>query len=103
MSLVKAGKLAALSRDRGNCLAWAGAAIVVFHADGEWFAVENRCPHRDVPLDDGALIAGEIVCPLHGARFDLRTGKRQNPPATSDLKTYRVLVVEDELFVEAGG
>ncbi|WP_020468145.1 Rieske (2Fe-2S) protein [Zavarzinella formosa] len=102
MILLKVGNLEGLSRDRGNCVESAAESIAVFHVNGEWHAIENRCPHRDIPLDDGPVIAGEIICPLHGARFDLRTGKHQNPPAESDLKTYPVRIVGSELFVVMG-
>ena len=40
-----------------------------------------------------------IECPLHAARFDIRTGKVLDPPATEDLKTYPVRVVGDEIQI----
>ena len=100
MTSLKVGNVDALSRDKGNCVMSAGLAVVVFCVERAWYAVENRCPHRDVPLDDAAVINGEVVCPLHGARFDVKTGAHRNPPATSDLKTYPVVVVGREVFVE---
>ncbi len=101
MALLKIGDLDTLSRDRGNGVTLNGLAIGVFYVEQTgWCAVENRCTHRDVPLNDGAVINGEVVCPLHGARFDLRTGMHRNPPATCDLRTFAVKVVGQELFVE---
>ncbi len=100
MALLKIGDLDTLSRDQGTGVVSGDLAIAVFYVDHTWCAVENRCPHRDVPLDDGAVINGEIVCPLHGARFNLKTGAHQNPPATCGLRTFVVTVAGGELFVE---
>jgi len=100
MALLKVGDLNTLSRDRGNCVTVEGLAIAVFYVETGWFAVENRCSHRDVSLDDGAVFNGEVICPLHGAKFDLKTGVHRNPPATTGLKTFLVTVVGDEVFVE---
>ena len=97
------GNLSSLRKDRGHAFRLGGESIVIFHHDGEWFAIENRCPHRDVPLDDGTVIAGEVICPLHGARFELRTGRHLNQPAERDLKSFSLTIVSDSLFVELGG
>lgn len=102
MALFKVGNLDSLRKEGGNVVIGASQPIAVFHADGRWHAIENRCPHRDVPLEAGTVRNGEVICPLHGARFELSTGRHQNPPATCDIKTYPLVVVEGVLFVEAG-
>ncbi|MDQ2679726.1 MAG: Rieske 2Fe-2S domain-containing protein [Candidatus Eremiobacteraeota bacterium] len=48
--------------------------VAVFHTGGEFFALENSCPHQGGPLADGWLEDGTITCPWHGWCFDLRTG-----------------------------
>lgn len=61
---------------QGRCFVIEGEEIAVFHArDGKVFAVNNRCPHRGGGLSDGVMGDGKVICPLHGHKFDLATGK----------------------------
>ena len=77
----------------------AGRSIALYAADAEIFATDNICTHAYACLSDGWLDGEVIECPLHAARFDIRTGKVLDPPATEDLKTYQVRVVGDEIQV----
>lgn len=69
--------------------------------DGERvYAIEDRCTHRDFALSGGDLVAPCVLeCPWHGARFDVRTGRMLQGPATDNLTTYSVRAVGDEVFV----
>ena len=78
----------------------AGHAIALYDVDGNVFATDNICTHAYASLSDGWLDGGLIECPLHAARFDVRTGKVLDPPATEDLKTYPVRVVDGEIQVK---
>jgi nitrite reductase/ring-hydroxylating ferredoxin subunit len=76
-----------------------GRSIALYAADDGIFATDNICTHAYACLSDGWLDGEVIECPLHAARFDIRTGKVLDPPATEDLKTYQVRVVGDEIQV----
>jgi 3-phenylpropionate/trans-cinnamate dioxygenase ferredoxin component len=56
--------------------------------DGEVYAVEDSCSHDDGPLGQGTLAQGQIECPRHGARFDVRTGAATRMPAASPIETF---------------
>jgi naphthalene 1,2-dioxygenase ferredoxin component len=77
-----------------------GHSIALYDIDGSIFATDNICTHAYARLSDGWLDGELIECPLHAARFDVRTGKVLDPPATEDLKTYPVRVVDDEIQVK---
>ena len=62
-------------------------------------AIENICSHDDAPLDGGELEGRHIVCPRHGARFDVITGAVLRAPAPVGLETFPVRVT-DEGWVE---
>lgn len=62
---------------------------VVRLADG-CFAVEDTCTHAEASLCDGQVAGDELVCPLHFATFNVRTGECTGPPAMEDLKCYDV-------------
>ena len=76
-----------------------GRSSALYAADDGIFATDNICTHAYACLSDGWLDGDVIECPLHAARFDIRTGKVLDPPATDDLKTYPVRVVGDEIQV----
>jgi len=76
-----------------------GRSIALYDADGNLFATDNICTHAYACLSDGWLDGEVIECPLHAARFDIRSGKVLDPPATEDLKTYPVRIVDGEIEV----
>lgn len=64
------------------------------------FATDNSCSHEYSPLCEGIVMDGNVYCPKHGSRFDIKTGAVIDYPATAPVKTYRVKVENDEVFVE---
>lgn len=75
--------------------------IAVFHTeDGEIFAVDDTCTHQDASLADGWLEGCEIECPLHESKFNLRTGHVDSPPAKLPIRTHKVHIENDDIFVE---
>jgi len=73
--------------------------IALYNLGGEIYATDNICSHAFALLSDGWLDGEVIECPLHAARFDIRSGKVLDPPATEDLKTYPVRIVDGEIQV----
>ena len=76
---------------------WDGdTPILVVNVDGLYFALEDRCSHEDFELSAGAVRAEDasIECVLHGARFDLASGRALCPPAYAPVATF-VLHVHD--------
>ena len=73
--------------------------IVVFNIAGQFFAIGDVCTHDDGPLGDGDLEDHNIVCPRHGAEFDVRTGKAVQMPAVADIPAYPIRVVDGILQV----
>jgi nitrite reductase/ring-hydroxylating ferredoxin subunit len=68
--------------------------------DGDWFASDDSCTHEQFSLGtDSDLEDDEVVCPLHMARFDLRTGKALCFPATVSLRMHEVVVEDGEVYV----
>ena len=74
-------------------------AIVVINIAGQLFAIGDVCSHDDGPLGDGELDGMEIICPRHGARFDVRSGKVTALPAVVDIPAYPVRVRDGQIEV----
>lgn len=73
--------------------------IVIFNIAGQFFAIGDVCTHDDGPLGDGDLEGFNIVCPRHGAEFDVRTGKVMQMPAVVDIPAYPVRVADGMIQV----
>lgn len=70
----------------------AGRLICLANVDGAIYAVDDDCTHISGPLDQGELEGCVLTCPLHLARFDVRTGRVLRGPARDDLPTFAVRV-----------
>jgi 3-phenylpropionate/trans-cinnamate dioxygenase ferredoxin subunit len=77
-----------------------GVEVLLCNVDGELYAVEDVCTHDGGPLDQGELQGCKIMCPRHGALFDVTTGRALTLPAVIPLPTYDVHVEGDDVFVE---
>jgi 3-phenylpropionate/trans-cinnamate dioxygenase ferredoxin subunit len=77
-----------------------GVPVLLCNVAGELFAVEDVCTHDGGELDGGVLDGCRIMCPRHGAFFDVTTGKALTLPAVSPLPTYPVTVDGDDVSVD---
>jgi len=68
--------------------------IVIFNIAGKLYAIGDVCTHDDGPLGDGDIEGFNVICPRHGAEFDVRTGKVTSMPAVVDIPAYPVRVVD---------
>ncbi len=84
-----------------------GHRIAVCNVGGQFFAIDDVCTHDGGPLGDGRLCDGEIECPRHGGRFDLRSGRATVFPAITSIRTYLVTVADGDVMLalsnDAGG
>jgi 3-phenylpropionate/trans-cinnamate dioxygenase ferredoxin subunit len=73
--------------------------IVVFNIAGQYYAIGDVCTHDEGPLGDGLLDDYSVVCPRHGAEFDVRSGKALTMPAVVDIPAYPVKVQDGNIFI----
>jgi 3-phenylpropionate/trans-cinnamate dioxygenase ferredoxin component len=79
-----------------------GKQIALFNVDGEFFAIDNMCTHEEASLAEGEICGHEVTCPLHGAKFDIRSGAVLGPPAYDDVASYPVRVSGGDVEVDVG-
>jgi len=82
------------------CLHGAREIVVCRTKDGI-YAVDNICTHADARLSEGRLRGNRLLCPLHGAAFDVRDGRVLGAPATVPLVSYPVRITGDRVEVTA--
>jgi 3-phenylpropionate/trans-cinnamate dioxygenase ferredoxin component len=77
-----------------------GVPVLVCNVGGDFYAVEDVCTHDGNALDGGELDGARIMCPRHGAFFDVTTGKALTLPAVSPLPVFPVRLDGDEISVD---
>ena len=73
--------------------------VALFRVAGQFWATDDRCTHDGGHLVGGQLEGCTIICPRHGARFDVRTGQVLSQPATVDLAVHEVKIEGDDVLV----
>jgi 3-phenylpropionate/trans-cinnamate dioxygenase ferredoxin subunit len=68
-------------------------------ANGQVFAIGDRCSHEDIELSGGDLDGDDVECPSHGSRFNVKTGEVSGLPAEEPVATYEVSIENGEIFV----
>ena len=85
--------------DTGRLVEVEGRRIALFSVGGSYYAIDDVCPHRGGPLSEGPLSGDVVTCPLHGSRFNVKTGAVTAPPAQQGVKTFPVRVTGDDVEV----
>jgi 3-phenylpropionate/trans-cinnamate dioxygenase ferredoxin subunit len=99
LTFVPALKLAEIPQGSMQARVLEGREIVICHTREGVFALDNICTHAHARMCEGRLRATRLVCPLHGASFDIRDGKVLGPPAVMPLPTFPVRVVDGTIEV----
>ena len=81
------------------CLEISGVALIAVRIYSDVFVVRNHCPHLGKRMDEGRVQGHEIICPHHGACFDLTSGRPESGPALYPLDTFPTRQVDGEVYV----
>jgi 3-phenylpropionate/trans-cinnamate dioxygenase ferredoxin subunit len=79
-----------------------GRDIVVCNSRQGWFALDNVCTHAYARLSEGRLRGCRLICPLHGASFDVRDGSVLGLPANAPLTAHRLRIEDGRVEVALG-
>ena len=83
-----------------SCFSVAGTAVAICRFKNEYFALENSCSHALSAFDGGRLRGYRIICPLHGAAFDIRDGSATGAPAKQAIRTFPLRIVDGMIEVD---
>lgn len=86
-------EVASLSLGMGRTVHLQGRNFAVYNFEGNFYAIDDECPHKGASLGAGFLEYGHVICPLHAWRFDIKNGYCFNNPQ-KPVKTYPTRVVD---------
>jgi 3-phenylpropionate/trans-cinnamate dioxygenase ferredoxin subunit len=101
-SIVEVCPVAELPPGQSRIVEVGGRKIGVFNADGELYAIEDRCSHDDGPLAEGPFDPHQrtVECPRHGSLFDIATGRPRTLPAYLPVDTFPIRVEDGVIKLE---
>ena len=76
-----------------------GEEMAVFKNNGQLYGIQNICPHEGGQLCNGWIEGGEVVCPLHGYKFDLKTGACSTDPKLK-VRVFKLVAQGDQFLLE---
>lgn len=77
-----------------------GRSFVVGRYNGQLYGLDGKCTHAGFDLSYGKIEDGAVICPAHGARFEVSTGEKLAHAGAKDLRVYIVSVEGDEVYLE---
>src|SRR5713226_6949607 len=77
-----------------------GKKIAIFNREGDYYAIDDTCPHARGPLSEGEVEGEVVTCPWHGSKFNIKTGEVLGPPARRGVDSYRVQVEGSIIKIE---
>ncbi|HEY2924185.1 MAG TPA: non-heme iron oxygenase ferredoxin subunit [Candidatus Eisenbacteria bacterium] len=96
---VRVGKASDVPVGRAEVFDVEDRKIAVFRLEDGFYAIEDLCTHDGGPLAEGEIEEDQVICPRHGARFDIKTGTALTLPAVTPVESYPVRVDGNELFI----
>jgi 3-phenylpropionate/trans-cinnamate dioxygenase ferredoxin component len=96
---VRVGKASDVPAGRAEVFDVEDRKIAVFRLEDGFFAIEDICTHDGGPLAEGEIEEDQVICPRHGARFNIKTGAALTLPAVTPVESYPVRVEGNELFI----
>jgi nitrite reductase/ring-hydroxylating ferredoxin subunit len=82
------------------CVELDGRELLICRLEEGFFAIDNLCSHADARMSEGRLRGHRIMCPLHGASFDVRDGSVIRRPASRPIRSYPVRVEGEDILVD---
>jgi len=96
---VAVAKAEELAPGQKMCVLVKGKRVALFNVDGTVYAIDDTCSHADASLSEGEFSGEIVVCPRHGARFNVKTGAALSLPAWAPVATHQVKVEDGQIKV----
>lgn len=101
MSRITACEVGALADGEALKVQAPDREIAVFNVGGAFYALDDRCSHGNASMSEGYVEDDATVeCPLHAARFCMKSGAALCQPATDPLRTYPISIADGVVYVD---
>jgi nitrite reductase (NADH) small subunit len=100
-NLFEVGVVSDFSDGTSQVIELDGRDVVVFQSEGEFYAIENDCPHQGGPLGEGKVEGDSVYCPWHGFEFDLETGTHAQMESMC-AETFEIIVTDGIVYLVSG-
>ncbi len=99
LNFIALTKTTDVPENRVSCFEINGHHVVLGQVNGKFYALRNKCSHAEQSFASGRLRGHKLLCPLHGAIFDIRDGSVLAAPAFQSIKPYPLKVVGDDILI----
>lgn len=99
---VKVASVGDIQAGTGKTVNLGGTPVALFNVDGQYFAIQNTCPHEDGPLGEGTLCGSVVTCPFHAYEFDVISGECLTESAYH-VERFEVRVEGDDILLREAG
>lgn len=100
MPIFTIGSTQQLSRHALQCIELDNRQYVLVHQRGEFYLLDNLCPHKAAALCEGDLVGDQVLCPWHRAGFDIKTGRGLSPLAGKGVQSWSTYIQNEQLLVK---
>ncbi len=100
MAFIPVAKSGDIAPGKSICVEVEKKRIAIFNVDGNFYALDDYCPHKGAPLSTGYLGVSDVTCPWHGASFELATGKGLGGPCGGGIGSYPIRVAGEDLELD---
>lgn len=100
MAFVKVANLGQITLGAFISVTYDGEAIALYNVGGTIYATRDECSHDGGTLTGGTVEGTVVVCPRHGAKFDVSNGAVLAMPAFEGIETFAVKVTGDDIYVD---
>jgi nitrite reductase (NADH) small subunit len=101
MDFTTVARVEDVEEGRALVVKMAGQEIAIFNVGGNFYAVENLCPHMGGPLAEGIQQGHSVICPWHAWSFDLQDGACETVPG-ADIRRFELRVLNGEIQLRKG-
>lgn len=99
-AFVKVAEVSDIPPGTAQCIEVDDIRIAVCNVNGEFYAIDDTCTHDDASLSEGGIDGDEIICPMHEARFNIKTGEVLCPPAFENVNAYPVRIQGADIEIQ---
>lgn len=96
---VKVAKISDIPAGTAKSFIVENEIVAIFNLNNKYYALKDQCSHMNLPLSDGLLVDGVVVCAYHGAEFDIKTGEALSLPAVEPVEAFEVRIEDEQIYV----